>query len=798
MRKLLWTAFFSFCAMVCHAQGIAGKIKDKNNQPLEGATIHLLQLPDSIPVHITQSNSGGQYTIKQIAPGRYVLLTTMAGMEAGKAVFEIVNPGEKIILPDIILQPTLGNLKTVEVNAVTNALELKAGKLILNVDKSITAAGNSAFELLQKTPGVSVDADDNLLLKGNANINVTIDGRTSYLSPQQLTQLLKSMPAENLSRIEVIAVPSSAYDAAGNAGIINIVTKKMNRHGYALNIMAGAGAGRYCQTSEEIVGNIRTKQFNLFGSYNYSYNHTIMHRTSYRTIERDGKIINYDRISDDPAIASNHGYKLGIDFFVNKTNDIGFVYSGYSNHWQRDALGPTYLRDENGIADSFALNHNITVEPNKNNDKNINYRFKPDTLGTLISMDADYEAYHDNSDGHLGNGLYAINGSALAPYQDLAFDQPSKITIRSFKADATLPFANLKWMTGIKYSQVTSDNNFVYDSLVNGSYVYSTALSNHFIYEEKIFAAYVSFTKSLNKKMALDAGLRIEHTRSAGNSVTMKQLTARSYSNLFPYFSINKDLNNGNSLNFSFSRRINRPLYNNLNPFRYFFDKYSYTEGNPYLQPELSWKTSLAYTYRKKYITTIGYTRTLDAMLSFATQDSSTGVMRITTYNFDRRDLFDATFILPVKVTHFWNLQSTINLSYMHYVYQQNGISFQPYQFSADVVINNSWLLPGNNSAEITARYISPSLSGIYRLKYYVNIDAGWKKSFFKNKLDVKVSVSDILKSNHFWGYSVYTATNVRYNHTYDSRRIKVNFIWHFGGKLSAGREHKLEEQDRL
>jgi hypothetical protein len=522
-----------------------------------------------------------------------------------------------------------------------------------------------------------------------------------------------------------------------------------------------------------------------------------MNRTSFRTISTNGTLVSYDRRSYDPSVEKNNNYKAGVDLYLNNQNELGIIYTGSSNRWQRDASGPTYLLEASGKVDSLVQNRNVTIEPNRTNALNLNYKLQLDTSGKQVTADADYAKYSSNSSGSLGNNLFSSAGIALGPYQELAFQQPSNITIRSVKLDAVLPFGKTSWKAGAKYAFVTSDNNFVYDSLINGNYVYSEALSNHFIYEEKIYAAYASINRKLSNTFSIDAGGRLEHTKSKGTSLTSKLITDNTYTNLFPFISLTKNLQSNNSLTLSLTRRINRPVYANLNPSRFFFDKYSYVEGNPYLKPELSWNSAIAYSFKKDFIATLSYSHTNNAILSFATQDSTTGILRISTYNYSNKDAANVLLLLPVKLTTFWNVQNTIDLSYTSYLYKQGKADYHPRRVSIDIQTVHIFTLPHSFAAEVSAQYTSPTLGGIYLLKRFFRIDCGFKKTLWKNKLDIKSSITDLLKTDRYWAYSVYGATSVRYDHHFDSRRIKLAFTYHFGGTL-AGKDRRLDEQDRL
>lgn len=312
---------------IVHAQQrfITGNIINSSKQYAPGITVHLFQAADSTFLQQTITDSLGVYQFSNVPAGNYFIKASATGMMDAYASVLLVQGDTNLRVDAMIIYNSINTLSEVQVTAQVKPVELKQGKIIYNVEKSITASGSSAFEILRKMPGINVGQDENIMLKGNANVNVMLDGKMTYLPPQQLSNLLKSMPAESISSIEISSNPSSEFDAAGNAGIINIITRKSNRDGYALDVSAGAGTGRYPQTTESISGNIKTKRFNVFGSYTYNYKKSYLNRTSYRVIENDGETTIYDRHSFDPEKTSNHNYKAGIDFYVNKNNQLSFI-----------------------------------------------------------------------------------------------------------------------------------------------------------------------------------------------------------------------------------------------------------------------------------------------------------------------------------------------------------------------------------------------------------------------------------------------------------------------------------------
>ena len=778
---------------------LTGVVQDAAGQPLPGAQLLLVHLPDSAIVTGTQTDAAGRYQLPNVVAGRYLLWARALGWRAiDTAPFTLAAEQTTLQLPPLRLAAEARQLREVTVQGEQKTTELTEGKLVYNVDQQVSTAGSTALEVLRRAPGVSVSQNDEILLRGNANVNVMLDGKLTYLSPQQLSTYLKSTPATNLARIEVLLTPDSRYDAAGNAGIINIVTKKSTRRGYALSLTAGGGGGYYPQTAESLVGNVKTGRVNVFGNYAYSYRHSYLNRTSYRVVGTGAAATSYDRRSRDPEISRGHSYKAGVDLELTPRQTLGFVYSGFDNRWRRDGRGPTTIQQPSTGRDEMLVNHNITDEPARQHLFNLNYKAVFDSLGRQLTADADYARYCATSDGFLANQRFAAEGPALEPYQQLNFVQPTDITIRSLKADLAWPLRAVKLLGGLKYSAVSTDNNFRYDSLQNGQRVFSRVLSNHFQYEERIFAAYLKASRQLGT-VGVDAGLRAERTHSEGNSLTLAQLTRRRYTNLFPYLSLSRKLGERHALNLSATRRINRPPYGALNPTRFFFDRYSYHEGNPYLQPELSWTVAAAYTYRDDYAVTLSHTRVDGAIAQFARLNEQTGEIVLRDYNYAARQDYDLLLVAPLQLAKFWRVQSTVDVRYQRLRFRpEENVLFEPSRLSVDLTVAQTLQLPWRLTLDVTTFYQSPMLSGSYLLRRYFGVQTGLKKSFFQDKLDLKLAVVDLLRTDHYWGYSIYEPVNIRYDHTGDTRRANLSLTYRLGGKLQAGASRRLEEAGRI
>eukprot|EP01133_Synstelium_polycarpum_P011087 gene11087-12918_t len=682
---------------------------------------------------------------------------------------------------------TAKQLELVTISSSRKNVEMKNGKLVYNVEKSAAAAGSTAFDLLRRTPGVKVDQDENLLLKGSAAANVMIDGKMNYLSAQQLASLLKGMTSDQISRIEMITAPSAQYDASGNSGIINIVTRKSSKPGYALNLSSGITLGHYVLNNQNITGNVRVKRFNFFGNLGHSYLRSYREENSRQVLDtKTGTAQMVDRIGFNPFRSQYYSYRLGTDVYLNKKQQIGFVYTGTKDDWIKDAVYTTYTRNKNEELLSARDSRVYSKEPYYNNAYNLNYKYSIDSIGKMLTADADYISYRNNSDGHLGSGTSLLN-----------YHQPSFIDIRSLKTDLVWPIGKWNFKTGLKYSSVNIDNNFSYDSLQNNTLVQVPSLSDHFIYKEQIAAVYFSAAKQW-ENTTLDAGLRLEHTRSEGNAVNTASLNKRLYTDLFPSLSLTQQLGTNHKLDFSLSRRINRPGYRDLNPARYFIDQSSYYQGNPGLVAEKAWVVSGAYTLMDKYIASLSFNRADQFISSSINSDPVTGTLIQSVANFSHKDRFEAQVIVPIEISTFWSISTSATLSYTRYPLAQLQGFKNVDKMAIDLYAGQTFRLPGKTSLELLTRYTSADLNGVYMARYYFSMDGGIKKTLLKDKLDVKFAFADLFHTNRYWGYSLSNTANFSYKNIPDSRRFSFGLSYRLGGKLSGNKPRQTDEQKRL
>jgi len=624
MKPLLPTAllillyFFPLHSSAQQTVKMTGIVKDAQ-QTLPAATILLYTAKDSVLISTAMTDQDGKYSFSA-APGNYYILSTSVGYNKVKtAAFYLSSPFQ---VPVITLKENSKQLSEVNITANKPILQRMADKLIFNVDATPSAAGLTALELLKKAPGVTIDYNDNISLAGKANVLVTIDGKQTYLSSTEVTNLLKSMQSSEIESIEIINNPGSRYEANSTGGIINIKTKKSNNLGFNGTLSLGGGFNKFLLSDNSVNLNYRKKDFNVFGSYGYSTN---KHEQTLliNRITPGANPTYFAQKNRDTSYNETHNFKIGTDFFLSPNHTIGFLVKGNINSYQQHSYNSESIGSFSQQPDSVLNTPSYNSANRKNFTYNINYKGILDTAGQELTIDADYSTFNGTNNANYVNRFFLPDGSFFKDGQIYRSSAPSTIDIKAIKADYTLPFSKkLKLDAGVKIADVKSDNNYVYENDINGSWIFDNTKSNRFIYDEQVDAAYATLNLT-EGKTNIQGGLRAEHTKSTGNSVTTDQVTERNYTDLFPSLLVSQNFDADHSLNFSYSRKINRPNYQNLNPFIFYLDQYTYNQGNPNLKPEYANNFEISYLLKQKYSVSLDYNHTSDVITQILLQNEA-------------------------------------------------------------------------------------------------------------------------------------------------------------------------------
>jgi iron complex outermembrane recepter protein len=798
MRKIIsFVVSAIFLVSAASAQKVTGAVKDQQGKGLEKSTVSLLRAKDSSVIKLAVTSDDGRFSIDAAAPGKYLVSSSHVGYAiAYSAPFEISGSGD-MKLQDISMIKAGGDLAAVTVTSKKPMVEVRADKMIVNVEGTINATGNDALELLRKSPGVMVDKDDNLSLAGKNGVQVFVDGKPSPLSGQDLANYLKTLQSSQIEAIEIITNPSAKYEAAGNAGIINIKLKKNKSFGTNGSVNAGYNIGSFPKYNGGLALNHRNARINIFGNYNYNYgdnaNRFTLRKEQFDTLFLQTNKLNFKN--------NSHSFKTGLDYFINNKSTIGAIVNGTLAKNDISSSGPmtiTYMPTNTLDRILVAQSNNDTKRDNINT--NLNYRYAV-TGGTELNIDADYGFFKIRSNQYQPNTYYAPNGTTVLSTSNYTMIAPTDIDLYSVKADYEQNFKKGRLGIGGKIAFVNTDNDFQrYNVYSPNSKVLDTLKSNTFAYKENINALYVNYNKAF-KGIMVQFGLRAENTHSKGTSRGFKEVSnvmipydstfERDYTNIFPSAAITFNKNPMSQWNITYSRRIDRPAYQDLNPFEFKLNEYTFMKGNTQLRPQYTNSFGLTHTYKYKLNTTLNYSHVKDIFSQLPDTTEKTKSF-LTKKNLATQDIVSLNISYPFQ-WKWYSFFANLNSYYSHYTADFGGGDRKISQgvFALTYYMQNSIRFGKGWTGEVSGFYSSPSLwQGVFKSKAMYGIDGGLQKQVFKGKGTIKAAVSDMFRTMKWSGTSNFAGANNTASGRWESRQFKLNFTYRFGSnQVKAARQ---------
>ncbi|MDB4927455.1 outer membrane beta-barrel protein [Mucilaginibacter sp.] len=774
---------------------IYGKVSDDKHLAAEAATVILLAAADSSIIKSIGCDVNGLFKFST-KPGNYLLLVSKIGYEQSLTGPYELMAGKEVVNNDIVLVPHLPQLKEVSITAQRSYVEVKPGKVVLNVQSSIIAEGNSVIEILRQAPGVHDDGHGNLSIIGRQGALITIDGKQVNLSGQDLTDLLQSMPGSNVQQIELIANPSSRYEAGG-AGVINIVSKKGTNAGTNFTANAGIGYGKFYKTNAGLNFNTRMDNVNIFGNYSYLQNKTFHNITTDRIINYSGLLSDYDVNYSATQLGKSHNFRLGTDIVISHNSTLGFLVSGTVNN--NDYIKNNVLNISNqGKLDSTISTMSKPNRGQSNISYDVNYTGKLDAAGKTLSADLVFNKIDRHSAEYIDNHFYNAAGVSYRLPLYLQNLSPSVIHIWAAKIDYVNPLSKTSQIeAGVKYSWVESNNDLVFGPKVNGIYTSSPKFSNTFIFKENINSGYINYTNNIGK-LNMTAGLRIEETNSTSTSATTMKYTKKSYLDWFPQLQLIYQADEKNEFNFSFNRGITRPQYEDINPFLYYVDLYDYRSGNPNLLPQYANRIQLSHTYNKTFITTLYAAVITDLYdLTDYSQNDSSKVNITTKKNFGSFSGVGLKFFAPVTFNAWWNGNFLADASYQRFkAYPENG---NLNKGTSDIILSSEqdFKICSTMSAQLTGKYETPNFYGIGQIKANYRVDAGISKQLFNKNGTLRLTINDIFNTYRDRAVVNYQNLNMTIYDKIETRVIRLGFTYRFGNtSLKGTTRHSAGNED--
>jgi hypothetical protein len=778
---------------------LSGAVLDEKSLPFPFVNVLLLNARDSVLVKGLAADENGKYFFDQVANGKYLVLVSMVGYKKNYSEPFTVKDAT-ITLPLAKLVTDTQSLNEVTIVAKKPFIEQEIDRTVVNVENSIVSAGATALEILERAPGVTVDQqNEQLKLRGKEGVIVQIDGKQTFLSQQELITLLRNTPSDNIEKIELITNPSAKYDAAGNSGIINIKMKRNKNYGTNGNINLGLAHAKYGRGNASLTVNHRAGKLSSFVSAGTFINKGFNNNDIYRKIPFEDKVTIFDQRTERINKSQYHNIRAGVDYFATEKTTVGVLVSGFYNDWS-NPFGQTntrILNEDLSLQRTFRTNvfNGGTMQ---NISSNINFKHQFDDKGKELTFDMDYVNYTGRKKSVLDTRYFTPAGTPDGNPENVRNNMPSNINIGVAKLDYTQKLWKGKFETGLKSSIVGSDNDMVFETKID-EWVLDPSRSNQFKYTENVNAAYLNYSGNISKKVKYQLGLRGEHTHSIGNSVTLNQKRDRNYVNLFPSVFLSNQLDTNNVINLSYSRRIDRPNYQSLNPFEFYLDPYTFQRGNPNLKPQYTNAFQLVHVYKNFLNTTLAYSRIKDMIADELPQQiASENKTFVTSENLDNQDNVSLTVSFPIKIAKWWNVQTNFTGVYNHYnsIYLEEKLEIK--QASWNMYASNQFTLPKGFSAEISGWYNSRAFYGLYAAKPMGMVNAGLQKNIMNKKGTIRLNVNDIFWTNRFRGKAIYKDIDFSVRSQWPSRQFRLTFTYNFGNQNVKGARQRNTGSDDL
>ncbi|MFN8266215.1 MAG: TonB-dependent receptor [Chitinophagaceae bacterium] len=797
--------FFFAAFFIQHLSAQTGKISGTVSGPAvaEGIVVSLFKASDKSLAKTTLCEANGSFEFLQLKDNRYYLKISHSGYATYTSDTVDITNGSVVVLQHIVLQVAAKDLQEVKITGKKPFAERKIDRVVIHPDMLISNAGTSSLEVLEKAPGVLVDGNGTISLKGKSGVMVFIDDKPSYLSGADLANYLRSLPSGSIETIELITNPPARYDAAGNAGIINIRLKKNIVKGVNGGISLSYGQGRYHRTNNSFNINYRVNKINFFANLGWNQNHTYQDLTIKRSYYTpSGEFSSgFEQNSYLKREISGVNLRLGADYYINSRSTAGIVVSGFSNRIYSPIVSKGNVFDNTNTLAGRVAATNPSERKWKNGSVNLNYSYKIGKKGKEISANIDYNNYDAHITQKLVSSVYTADNH-LINESTLESTLPASIIIKTAKVDYVHPLKQgAKLEAGLKTSFVNTDNTASFfdrvDNVVSPNYQFS----NRFLYKENINAAYASYQRNW-KKISLQAGLRLEHTvidgNQLGNPVVKDSTFHLNYANLFPtvYLQFRADSLQKHVFGFSAGRRVNRPNYQDMNPFTYPLDLYTYYAGNPFLQPTFSYSFEVSHTFKNKITTSFDYT--IVKNLIQETNEQRGTIFYSRPGNFGRQVVYGLDVNATLQPYKWWTLILYTEFKNMGYDATIYGQRLKEDRFYWVIAPTNQFNINKNLSAEIAGSYQTRILVAQFLTIPVWQVRAGISQKILKGKGSIRLNISDLFYTNQPGG-DIRNIANAKANWLsyLDSRVGSFTFTYRFakGKGLNARKSGGADDE---
>lgn len=803
----IFTAFFFFLLGMSNlaAKGvmqIRGQIKDQNGTSLPFVNVALFASENGAMITGAVSDDKGEFNIESIKSGKAHLAISSIGFETYKSEEFEIKPGAMKDFGVITLQEEMAALGEVTVKATRPEMIIEADKTTINIEGTVMAEGNTALDVIGRSPGVYVDQDGKINLNGRSGVSVMINDRQTYMSADDLANFLRAMPADNIKSLEIINNPTSRFDAEGAAGVINIKLKKNNMDGVFGNVQAGGQYNGQYAPFGGITMNVKKGKWTNNSNLNYNEYADFNDLEINRNFQLEEGVSRFEQISRITNRNKNLFFNGGSDYEINKNHSIGINLQASQSDVSDNNSSSTQVANPGTLDRDNIFSFN---ESNGNRERifgNLHYLGLLDTLGTKLSADIDYTKMWARGNSLLNNSYWVNDLEDQATRDRILNINEMDYNIFTAKVDFTKPFGKGRILeTGLKGSWVKSDNDLDLSRSIEEQPFLTDPNSNQFIYQENVLAAYASYKSKFSDKVSFQAGLRAEYSEITGTSVTLDQVNKQEYLNLFPSFFVQHQVNKNYQIIYNANRRITRPNYRLLNPFVYFIDPLTTEEGNPNLKPQYANNLEMNHVIKGTYQFTLGYSRTNDAFQQIFEQDEETRTTTTFTANLEKSQNINFKAMIPLEIRPWWSTSNMVQVNYNTWNSIIGEALLDVEQTSYMLRSQQNITLPEGFKLEVVGMYLGPQLWGQAMLKSFGWVDAGVTKSFKKDKLTLTINGTDLFRTQVIRANVQFDKIDTRFRQYRSNQGVRLTLRYKFSQGENfriSNRSGSTEERNRL
>jgi hypothetical protein len=796
--------FFSFSFFgFSQVHTIEGVVKDEGDIAIAFANIVLEDTEDASIIAGTTTNDDGAFKLENLKPSVYNIRISYLGYESFSAKIKLSG---NVNLKTIILNDNIERLDGVVVTAKRPTVKRLVDRLVFNVENS-TLSNSNVLDVLRHTPGVVV-SDGSISVKNTPPV-VYINDRRVHLSAAEVLQLLEATPANNIKVVEVITNPPAKYDAEGGA-VLNIKTSKNIISGYHGSIF-----GSYQQGFQFPKYSIGTSHFFKSKKLSAYVNYNISPREDFRNnletinfIDNDAVVSSWETDFKRERASDNQNITGTINYDFDARNSLNFSANTLIAPRENSRTRVNSLTEVFGASkalDSSFRTLNNLVSEKFNLAFSLGYIHKFKTDGEQLSVDLHHTNYDFSEFQNVDTGYFLPN--ATTSFRDNRFQTFSsqEIQLMTGQLDYKLPSEDGSvFEAGIKAVRIASDNILDQFSFQNGVREDDLDNSDVFIYDEKNYAAYTSYEKDW-ERWSIKAGLRVEITETEGLSQLSNTTNINNYTNLFPSFYILNRLKNDDEIYFSYNKRIYRPRYRQLNPFRYFLNDNAFITGDPGLLPEIDDSFILGYTINNTFTFEAYYRYEQNPTLELPVQDNDNRLLKYIYTNIDHNESYGLDFTTYTSITKHWNLYVLSSLFFYENNFFAVGnnnelLNNERWSVYANVTNYFNFLKDNSLTADIGVDYISSLFIGPSDISSRLGLDINLNKTFWNNRASLNIGVRDLLNTRNFTQSTRYLNQDWFVDSRSENRLFVVGFNYKFGNyRLKVKKaDIDLGERDRL